>query len=119
MELAGIIDTPISPDAANRRAHPRVAGPFDGWRIGLLDTPVSIFDLSIGGCFVNATHMQEPGRTMTLKIDLPQEGWIRVKALTLALKRGLGFAVQFVEISDVDARRLDRTIRRLIETDEV
>jgi hypothetical protein len=109
----------MSPVAANRRVHPRVAGPFDGWRIGLLDTPVSIFDLSIGGCYVNATHIQEPGRTMTLKIDLPQEGWIRVKALTLNLQRGLGFAVQFLEISEVDARRLDRTIRRLIDIDGV
>lgn len=97
----------------DRRAHTRVAGPFDGWRLGLLDTPVSIFDLSIGGCFVNATHAQQPGQVIKLKIDVPEEGWIRVKALSLNRHRELGFAVRFVEISDVDARRLDRAIRRL------
>jgi len=97
----------------NKRAHPRVGGPFDGWRLGLLDTPVSIFDLSIGGCFVNATLPQQPGQEIKLKIDVPDEGWIRVKALTLNLHRELGFAVRFVEISEVDSRRLDRAIRRL------
>jgi hypothetical protein len=97
-----------------------VAGPFDGWRLGLLDTPVSIFDLSVGGCFVNSTHVQQPGQVIKLKIDIPDEGWIRVKAQTLNRQRELGYAVRFVEISDVDARRLDRAIRRMIgDSDEV
>ncbi len=98
----------------NRRVNPRVAGPFDGWRLGLLETPVSIFDLSAGGCFVNATHAQQPGQVISLKIDIPREGWIRVKALTLNLHRELGFGVRFVEISDGDARRLERAIRNLM-----
>ncbi len=42
----------------NRRRHVRIAGPFDGCRVGALDTPLSIFDLSRGGCFVNAMHDQ-------------------------------------------------------------
>ena len=41
-------------DKPSRRQHPRVHGPFDGWRVDLLDVPVRIYDLSLGGCFVNA-----------------------------------------------------------------
>lgn len=97
----------------DRRVHTRIAGPFDGWRVGLLDTPVRIFDLSSGGCFVNATHRQDGGQRLTLKIELPHGGWIKVKAQTLNRHGELGFPVRFLEMSDVDQRRLDRAIAGL------
>jgi hypothetical protein len=40
----------------DRRHYDRVAGPFDGRRVGALETPVRIYDLSEGGCFINASH---------------------------------------------------------------
>ena len=43
-----------SPD--NRRKNVRVLGPFDGMRPGLFDLPLQIYDLSLGGCFVNSVH---------------------------------------------------------------
>src|SRR5260370_12618333 len=66
-----------------RRAHPRVAGPFDGRRVGALETPIQLFDLSLGGCFVNSLHEQQLGVKLVLKIELPGEGWITLKAMTL------------------------------------
>ena len=67
----------------NRRAHARAPGPFDGRRIGILETPIKIFDLSVGGCFVLSMHDQQPGVTMTLRIDLPNQPTITVKAQSL------------------------------------
>ena len=90
-----------------------MSGPFDGRRVGAIDTPVRIYDLSEGGCFITSFHETEKGRTFTLKIDLPYEGTITVKAETLYGKPGFGFAVRFTDVTE-DARvRLARGLEKL------
>jgi hypothetical protein len=96
-----------------KRAAPRIPGPFDGWRVSALETPVRIFNISIGGCFVNSVHHQEPGREVTLRIELPSEEPISVKAITLDQRSDLGYAVRFVEIEPAEAVRLERALARL------
>jgi len=99
--------------AEDRRQYTRVIGPFDGKRLGELETPVRIYDLSEGGCFINSLHEQQPDVTMMLRIELPKEGWITVKARTLYRKPDFGFAMRFLDMTDEAAARLKRTIRRL------
>ena len=96
-----------------RRGHLRVPGPFDGKRVGAIETPVRIYDLSEGGCFITSFHETEKGRQFTLKIDLPFEGWISVKAETLYGKLGFGFAVRFTEMTDDVRARLDRSLEKI------
>jgi hypothetical protein len=103
---------PAAADAC-RRKHPRIAGPFDGRRVGALETPVQLFDLSRGGCFINALHEQKVGITLVLKIDLPYEGVITVKAETLYRRDEFGFAVRFVEMSETALASLDRALDAL------
>jgi PilZ domain. len=79
--------------------HTRVHGPFDGVRIGALETPVQLYDLSRGGCFINSMHQQQPGVRVLLKIDLPHERWITVSAETLPRSNEFGYAVRFVNMS--------------------
>lgn len=102
-------------DPANRRQHERVAGPFDGYRVGALETPVRIYDLSRGGCFINSLHDQGPGISFILKIDLPYEGWVRMRAETLYRRPDFGFAVRFVEMTDETAHRLERALDAMQE----
>ena len=98
----------------NQRRHTRVPGPFDGYRIGLLDTPIRIYDLSEGGCFVNSQHaLPSPGRPLILKIDVPDEGWICLKAQVMYSKPEFGFAVSFVDVPADAADRLRRGLLRL------
>jgi hypothetical protein len=97
----------------HRRQYDRVPGPFDGRRVGLLETPIRLYDLSLGGCFVNSMHEQQEGSVISLKIDLPREGWISVKAETLYRRPNFGFAVRFVEMSVETAACLERTIRAI------
>jgi hypothetical protein len=97
----------------DRRQHARVPGPFDGRRVGAIDTPVRIYDLSEGGCFINSLHDQLLGSAVVLEIDLPYEGWIRVKGETLYLKPEFGFAVGFVEMTDEVSMRLTRALRKI------
>jgi hypothetical protein len=99
--------------ASDRRRDERFAGPFDGFRVGLLETPLSIFDLSRGGCFVNSMYDQTPGVRFTMKIQLPNVGVITLKAETLYLRSGFGFAVRFVEMDDETMGILDQALEHL------
>ena len=99
--------------ASDRRRHERVAGPFDGCRIGMLETPLSIFDLSRGGCFVNSMYDQTPGVRFEMKLQLPRVGAITLKAETLYLRSGFGFAVRFVDVDDETASILDQALEQL------
>jgi hypothetical protein len=105
-------------EAAERRRHDRVPGPFDGRRVGLLHTPVRLYDLSEGGCFINSLHEQQPGIAVVLEIDLPAEGWIRVKCQTLYAKPGFGFAMRFVELTEEISTRLERGLKKIREGED-
>ncbi len=96
-----------------RRRYERVRGPFDGIRVGLLEMPVRIHDLSVGGCFVNSTHEQKEGSRFVLKIELPEEGWISVKAETLYRRPGFGYAVRFIDVDAETSASVVRTIDAL------
>jgi hypothetical protein len=100
-------------EARDRRRDERFAGPFDGCRIGMLETPLSIFDLSRGGCFVNSMHDQTPGVRFTMKLQLPRVGVITLKAETLYLRSGYGFAVRFLDMDDETASILDQALEQL------
>jgi hypothetical protein len=106
-ELSGVVGI------AERRRHDRVTGPFDGERVNALETPVTIYDLSEGGCFVNSLHEQKSDVVVTLKINLPYEGWIALQARTLYRKPGFGFAVQFIDVSEESAARLKRSLEQI------
>ena len=98
----------------SRRSSLRVAGPFEARRVGPLPTPLRVHDLSAGGCLVECYYDLASGRRITLQIDLPGEGWITVEAETLYPRENFGFAVRFIELSDGNRGRIDRTIERLL-----
>jgi CheY-like chemotaxis protein len=99
---------------SERRRYVRIIGPFDAYRVGLMDSPVTLYDLSEGGCFVNFTNAPPAaGRHLVLKINVPQEGWICLKAQALYAKPEFGFAVVFVEIPHDASDRLKRGLLRL------
>lgn len=107
------ISASISVESDDRRLHDRVKGPFDASRVGLLQTPVQLYDLSCGGCFIVSFHDQSIGAEITLMIDLPHEGRITVRGRTLYRREGFGFAVEFTEMSGEAQSRLERAIARL------
>jgi len=95
-------------DPGGRRRYARVPGPFDGWRLGAVRTPVRILALGIGGCFVKASADQKVGETFTLQIDLGPEGIVDVSAATL-YHRPDGSAVTFLNLSQDAFERIRRT----------
>jgi hypothetical protein len=112
-EQSSSLSAGIGLAAANRRESDRIPGPFDAWRVGFLHTPVRIYDISLGGCFVHAMHEQESGIAVTLQIQLPGEGMLEIKAKTLYRRPGFGFAVRFVDIDDKARAQLTRALQAL------
>ena len=106
-------DGAIGLAATNRRKSDRIPGPFDAWRVGVLHTPVRIYDISLGGCFVNAMHEQAPGIVVTLEVQLPGEGTLELKAKTLYRRPGFGFAVRFIDMDPQKRARLAHALQAL------
>jgi hypothetical protein len=99
---------------STQRRYVRVRGPFDGDHLDAPRTPVLIYDLNLGGGFVNFGGDQPTRATLTLKIDLPREGPITVNAETV-YRDVSGVAVRFVGLDRDTAARLTRTIDALTE----
>jgi hypothetical protein len=104
---------PLEARLVNRRAHDRVDGPFDGRRIAELETPVRIWNLSEGGCFVNSMFEQPRGAALVLRIDLPDEDAITLQAEAIDHRADFGFAVRFTGMTDETRSRLGRVLERL------
>lgn len=97
---------------SNRRTDDRIRGPFDALEITSFERPVLIYDLSESHCFVASVIEPTPGH-LTLKVNLPDEGWISIETETVSSMPGHGYTVRFIEICD-DARvRLERSLRQL------
>jgi hypothetical protein len=92
----------------SRRRYERATGPFDG----VLDGPVLIYDLNLGGGFIVSSPPPAIGSKLVLKINLLEEGWISVNAETLYHYQH-GFAVQFLDLDDDNALRIARTVEAL------
>src|SRR5476649_2030903 len=104
---------PAPASGENRRRHRRTVGPFDGCRVGLIETPLRIFDLSRGGCFINSMHEQTLGARFAMTIVLPDFGPLALNAETLYVRGGFGFAVRFFDVDADTQRRLNTALDRL------
>ena len=99
----------------------QIAGPLDGYRLGVSDVPVRVFDLTTDGCLVELSFGTLSGRNVRLQIDLPGEGWIVVRCETLHIAGHNAFAVKFTRL-DAEARSsigraIDRRLDRPPEAD--
>ena len=93
---------------STRRRFPRAHGPFDGYQLGP-QTPVLVYDLNLGGGFVNFGDEQPADVDFVLRVALPLEGIITVHAETV-YRHERGVAVRFVDLDADTTARLARTI---------
>ena len=100
------------PVKIDTRRYVRAVGPFNGYHLGLRKTPVLMFNLNVGGGFVNFTDEQPTATTLVLTIDLQQEGRITVKAETV-YRDPTGIAVRFVDVDADGSERLGRAVERM------
>ena len=104
-------------DAAGKkstRRNPRVAGPFEARRLGALDLPLTIHDLSLGGCLIESYDEVDIGRRIQLEIDVPGEGWVTLPAETLYRRENFGFAVKFLDMDAETRVKLARAVVQIL-----
>ncbi|HEX7795035.1 MAG TPA: PilZ domain-containing protein [Vicinamibacterales bacterium] len=98
----------------DRRRHVRIIGPFDGVRPGLYDMPVQIYDLSVGGCFINSVHeAPHRGQIFAIQVGLPTGETIIAKGETAFVRPGFGYGVKFCELSDDNRKRLETALESM------
>lgn len=98
---------------ATKRRYPRAHGPFDGYYVALR-TAVLIYDLNVGGGFVNFGDSQPTEVDFVLKIALPREGLVTVYAETV-YRHETGVAVRFVDVDVDTSARLARAVDAVIQ----
>ena len=98
----------------NTRRYVRAVGPFNGFHLGLRKSPVLIFNLNVGGGFVNFSDEQPAGSAFVLTIDLQEQGRITVAAETV-YRDPSGIAVRFVNLDADGTDRLARAVERVRE----
>ena len=91
-----------------KRRFPRARGPFDALHLGP-QKPVLVYDLNLGGGFVNFGGEPPTDVDFVLKVALPGEGVITVHAETV-YRHESGVAVRFVNVDRDTCERLARTI---------
>lgn len=98
---------PISPPRVRQ-----LAGPLEGYRLGVTDVPVRVFDLTVDGCLVELSFGTLSGRSIRLQIDVPGEGWTLIHCETLHIAGDNAFAVKFVRTDEEIRGRIRRAIER-------
>jgi hypothetical protein len=102
-------------DARTPDSTPRVrqiAGPLEGYRLGVTDVPVRVFDLTLDGCLVELSFGTLSGRSIRLQVDLPGEGWTLIHCETLHIAGDNAFAVRFTRVDEEIRGRIWRAIDR-------
>lgn len=93
----------------------KIAGPLEGYHLGITDVPVRIFDLTLDGCLVDMSFATLTGKSTRLQIDLPGEGWTLVHCETLHIAGHNAFAVKFLRLDEEVRNRIGRAIDRQLD----
>jgi hypothetical protein len=88
----------------------QIAGPLEGYRLGVTDIPVRIFDLTRHGCVVEMSDGTLSGRDIRLQIDLPGQGWTVIRCHTIHIAGHNTFAVKFTRLDEDTRNRIGRAI---------
>lgn len=100
---------------AERRLHPRVRGPFDGYWDGAGRHAGRVVDLSLTGCFVESVLVPVVGQRVTVSVGIAGQQ-IDLPATVVYVEVNLGFAVHFVDMPAEIASLLRKEIALKLPT---
>jgi Tfp pilus assembly protein PilZ len=101
------------------RRYERIATPkgvWVAWQDGKQQNVSRVRDLNAGGLFIATPTPLALGRTVTLLLSVP-EGEIRSRAVVRNVIQGEGMGVQFTELSQQDAIRVEKLVTRLLRAE--
>lgn len=88
----------------NRRRHVRLTLEIPSFRVYETGerTQVMVYQISIGGCFIEWEEHYEPGEEFRLEIPLPNKNFLPLECRALYLFEEDGIGVQFQNISQFE-----------------
>jgi Tfp pilus assembly protein PilZ len=101
------------------RRYERIATPkgvWVAWQDGKQQNVSRVRDLNAGGLFIATPTPLALGSTVTLLLSVP-EGEIRSRAVVRNVIPGEGMGVQFTELSQQDAIRVEKLVTRLLRAE--
>jgi Tfp pilus assembly protein PilZ len=101
------------------RRYERIATPkgvWVAWQDGKQQNVSRVRDLNVGGLFIATPTPLALGTTVTLLLSVP-EGEIRSRAVVRNVVPGEGMGVQFTELSQQDAIRVEKLVARLLRAE--
>jgi hypothetical protein len=91
-----------------RREHPRLAHPIDGsWKGASGATRCRISDISPKGCFIQSLAAPVVGGLTTVTIEFDPDRPVVVTGKVAYTESGMGFAVEFVDVTDETTKAID------------
>lgn len=72
-------------------------------------------DISMGGCFIDTISHQEAGQVLNLRMLLPGGHWMTVLGKVTYCYVGMGFGVQFLDLSEGQQKLLGLLVECLNE----
>ncbi len=110
---------PNSPGHDSRR-YPRLQPPrgvWVSWQDGTHQDVSRVHDLNVGGLFITTGSPSQIGAVLSLLLAVP-EGQIRAKAVVRNVSPAKGMGVEFTELHDPDASRLQSFLKRITSSHE-
>jgi hypothetical protein len=99
---------------SERRANPRVKGPFDGYWDGAGRQAGRILDLSVTGCFIDSQTLPSIGQMVKVVITI-EDAQLDLPAVVVYSEPQQGFAVHFGDLPEQVSNALAREIARRLE----
>ena len=94
---------------SDRRAHPRISGPFEGSWEGAGREAGRVVELSVSGCFLETMTTPAAGLIVDVSITLTG-GRVTLRGQVISAEPNLGFSVNFVDVPAEAAELLSREV---------
>ena len=69
-------------------------------------------DLSMGGCFIDTIGRVTSGERLKFKLRVSDDEWLEVEGAVTYAYPNVGFGVQFMNISEIDKKKLEMLVHR-------
>lgn len=98
---------------SERRSEERMEVSLEAVWDGHGTRPVRIIDLSEGGCYVDTTGEACIGEQLTLRVRLPDNGWLELTGEVAHHQVPVGFGLRFSNLTDEQREQLRSFIEHL------
>ena len=65
-----------------------------------------VYDLSLGGCYVETLGQVTPGERIGFEIELPTGRWLRLEGEVVHAQPNMGFGLRLINLSGTDSDML-------------